>query len=211
MANPFSSFSGWSRPGRQLNLLPNSPENTEKAYHAGDARAKRPADAHLADLSLFLPSPTRSHRSQGGRCGGHKCGQTTLPQAPRDARPDWEAPAFTKLPIANRTGSSASECGKRSPLAWSNRQHLASPYLSSAFHLKWRFRCRRGRTSNRNALQLKAAPLRFRTVRLLAGPGSLDSVWTSQRSRSLTSHCQQRPRSRDRPVSRPRSMAALSF
>jgi hypothetical protein len=32
---------------------------------------------------------------------------------------------------------------------------------------------------------LKAAPLRFRTVRLLAGPGSLD-VWTSQRSRSLT-------------------------
>jgi hypothetical protein len=31
---------------------------------------------------------------------------------------------------------------------------------------------------------LKAAPLRFRTVRLLAGPGSLD-VWTSQRSRSL--------------------------
>jgi Coenzyme PQQ synthesis protein D (PqqD) len=31
---------------------------------------------------------------------------------------------------------------------------------------------------------LKAAPLRFRTVRLLADPGSLD-VWTSQRSRSL--------------------------
>ena len=24
-----------------------------------------------------------------------------------DARPDWEAPAFTKLPIANRTGSGA--------------------------------------------------------------------------------------------------------
>jgi Coenzyme PQQ synthesis protein D (PqqD) len=31
---------------------------------------------------------------------------------------------------------------------------------------------------------LKAAPLRFRTVRLLADPGSLD-IWTSQRSRSL--------------------------
>ena len=24
-----------------------------------------------------------------------------------DARPDWEAPAFTKLPIASRTGSGA--------------------------------------------------------------------------------------------------------
>jgi hypothetical protein len=31
---------------------------------------------------------------------------------------------------------------------------------------------------------LKAAPLRFRTVRSLVGPGTLD-VWTSQRSRSL--------------------------
>ena len=30
-----------------------------------------------------------------------------------DARPDWEAPAFTKLPIANRTGVGR-ECGKRS-------------------------------------------------------------------------------------------------
>src|SRR4029079_13803425 len=35
MADPFSSFLGWSRPGRHLNLLPNSPGNTEKAYHAG--------------------------------------------------------------------------------------------------------------------------------------------------------------------------------
>ena len=31
---------------------------------------------------------------------------------------------------------------------------------------------------------MRRAPLRFRTVRLLADPGSLD-VWTSQRSRSL--------------------------
>jgi hypothetical protein len=28
-------LSGWSRPARQLILLPNSPVNTEKAYHAG--------------------------------------------------------------------------------------------------------------------------------------------------------------------------------
>src|SRR6476620_4397768 len=66
IADPFSSFSGWSRPGRQLILLPISPVNTEKAYHAGYKVPSAPPRARPAKKSLFLPSPTRSHRSQRG-------------------------------------------------------------------------------------------------------------------------------------------------
>jgi hypothetical protein len=66
-----------------------------------------------------------------------------------DACPDWEAPAFTKLPIASRTGSGANVAND-APRAI-EPEAPGQPLSKLGFSLKCRFRCRPGRKSNRTA------------------------------------------------------------
>jgi hypothetical protein len=58
--------------------------------------------------------------------------------APRasDARPDWEAPAFTKLPIASRTGSGAN-VANGSPRA--EPAAPGQPFSKLGFSFEWSF------------------------------------------------------------------------
>src|SRR5262245_51713309 len=160
MADPFSSFSGWSRPGRQLILLPISPGNTEKAYHAGYEVPSAQPKRVRRKLSLFLPSRTRSHRSQGGRVEVTNAAKQRCPNR-LGRTPQVGSSGFYKT-ADHQPDRVGQKCGK-----WLPPRRRASRTRPAPFEA-WLFI--RMVASDVHP-KLKAAPLYSRTVRLSTGPG----------------------------------------